>query len=60
MGCGVYRCPPRQVAEEMRAVLMEPEFKGRFKEIAFAVYSSERERRNNFAIFKEVLEGTEI
>lgn len=58
MGCGAYECPPRQVAEEMKAIILEDEFKGRFKEVAFAVYSTPRNR--NYEIFKEVLDGIEI
>ena len=54
MGCGAYRCPPRQVADEMKAILLEEEFKGHFKEIVFAVYSSPHNQ--NYEIFKEVLD----
>ena len=42
----------------MKAILLEEEFKGYFKEVAFAVYSSPRNR--NYEIFKEVLDGVEI
>ncbi len=42
----------------MKAILQEEEFKGRFREIAFAVYSSPR--NNNYEIFKEVLDGAQV
>ena len=58
MGCGAYECPPRQVAEEMKAILFEAEFRGRFREIAFAVYSTPHNR--NYEVFKEVLDGVEV
>jgi hypothetical protein len=58
MGCGVYRCPPRQVAEEMKAILQQPEFKGRFRGITFAVYSKPYDI--NFRVFSEVFSGLEI
>ncbi|KDQ51091.1 hypothetical protein JAAARDRAFT_185601 [Jaapia argillacea MUCL 33604] len=60
MGCGVYACPPKQVAEEMKAILLEPEFKGWFKEIVFAIYSNKNNGPGNFDIFNELLDGTEV
>lgn len=42
----------------MKTILQEEEFKGRFCEIAFAVYSSPR--NSNYEIFKEVLDGAEV
>lgn len=54
MGCGAYRCPSRLVAEEMKAVLLDEEFKGWFRKVVFAVYSSQTNGRGNFDIFKEV------
>ncbi|KAI0091575.1 hypothetical protein BDY19DRAFT_1066984 [Irpex rosettiformis] len=61
MGCGAYRCPPRQVAEEMKATLMQPEFKGRFREIVFAVYSKpDQGYDSNFEIFSEVFNEVTI
>jgi hypothetical protein len=53
MGCGAYRCPPRLVAVEMKAILCEPEFKGWFRRIVFAVYSKEDIGESNFVIFSE-------
>ncbi|KAJ3486807.1 hypothetical protein NLI96_g3984 [Meripilus lineatus] len=58
MGCGAYYCPPRQVAEEMRNILLEPEFKGWFQEIVFAVYATPG--NPNFEVFSEVFEDVEV
>ncbi len=45
----------------MKAVLQEPEFKGRFREIVFAVYSKPGAwDSSNFATFKEVFDKVEI
>jgi hypothetical protein len=52
MGCGAYRCPPALVAEEMKAVLLEPEFKGWFRDVVFAVYSTPGNGGGNFAVFE--------
>ncbi|TCD70396.1 hypothetical protein EIP91_003477 [Steccherinum ochraceum] len=58
MGCGAYECPPTQVAEEMKAILLEEEFKGWFREVTFAVYATQR--NSNYDIFKDILDGVEI
>jgi len=58
MGCGAYGCPPRQVAEEMKSILLEDEFKGWFKEIVFAVYSNNGIGEKNNNIFTEVFAGS--
>lgn len=55
MGCGAYACPPRQVAQEMKSILLEKEFEGWFKEIVFAVYSNDRVGQENNKIFTEVM-----
>lgn len=60
MGCGAYDCPPRLVAEEMKAGLSEPEFKGWFRRVTFAVYSKKSNGPRNFDIFQELLDGVEI
>ena len=57
MGCGAYYCPPRQVAEEMKAILFDEEFVGWFKEVAFAVYPVGRTGKINYDVFKEVIEA---
>lgn len=59
MGCGTYGCPPRQVAEEMRAILFEEEFVGWFKEVNFAINSARRTGPTNYDIFKDIFEASE-
>jgi hypothetical protein len=59
MGCGVYGCPPRQVAEEMKSILFEEEFVGWFKEVVFAVYPAGRTGEINYRTFKEVFGAAE-
>ena len=56
MGCGVYGCPSRLVAELMRNILLEPEFNGWFRRVVFAVYSKSpyELKPTNFEIFSEV------
>lgn len=60
MGCGAYQCPPRLVAEEMKSMLLEEEFKGWFIRIVFAVYSVKSDEPTNCDIFKEILDGVQI
>ncbi|KAJ7148721.1 hypothetical protein C8R43DRAFT_1008529 [Mycena crocata] len=60
MGCGAYGCPPRLVATQMRDVLLEPEFRGWFKKVVFAIYSRGGNGPGNFQIFEEVFKGVEI
>jgi hypothetical protein len=57
MGCGAYLCPPTHVALEMKSILLEPEFKGWFKEVTFAVYSTPSNGGHNIAVFEKVFEG---
>jgi uncharacterized protein (TIGR02452 family) len=57
-GCGVYGNPPKTVAAFFAAVFKEEEFKGRFEGIWFAVI--ERGGSQNFAVFKEALDGMEF
>lgn len=52
MGCGAYGCPPPFVANEMRKILLDNEFKGYFKEVVFAIYSSAS--NGNFQIFSDL------
>ena len=59
MGCGAYGCPPRDVAEEMKAVLFDEEFVGWFKEVIFAIYPAGRTGQRNYDVFKEVFEAFE-
>lgn len=58
MGCGAYECPPEQVAEEMKAIILEDEFKGWFRDVVFAVYATARNR--NYDIFKGIVDGTDL
>jgi hypothetical protein len=60
MGCGAYRCPPHVVAEEMKSILLEPEFKGWFRQVVFAIYSRKGNGPGNYDIFKEVFEGVRL
>ncbi|KAF5334864.1 hypothetical protein D9758_014277 [Tetrapyrgos nigripes] len=60
MGCGAYRCPPHLVAEEMKSILLDPEFKGWFKQVVFAVYASPGTGATNFQVFKEVFDGVKV
>lgn len=41
MGCGVWGCPPREVAESMKAVLQGNEFAVWFGEVSFGIYDKE-------------------
>ncbi|RXW24393.1 hypothetical protein EST38_g1493 [Candolleomyces aberdarensis] len=58
MGCGAYACPPRLVADQMKSILLEPEFQGWFQKIIFAVYDKDglgsAAYPTNFAIFSDV------
>ena len=58
MGCGAYRCPPQLVAEEMRSISLDPEFKGWFCDVVFAVYTVPG--GVNFEIFEKVFEDVEV
>lgn len=59
MGCGAYACPPKLVAQEMKVILLDEEFKNYFERVIFAVYSKS-ENDGNFAVFKETFEGVEV
>ncbi|KAJ7694809.1 hypothetical protein B0H17DRAFT_1009027 [Mycena rosella] len=60
MGCGAYACPPRLVATEMRNILLEPEFRGWFERVVFAIYSRPGNGPGNFEIFEDVFKGVEV
>ncbi|KAJ7483340.1 hypothetical protein FB451DRAFT_1350544 [Mycena latifolia] len=61
MGCGAYLCPPKLVASEMKSILLEEEFKGRFKRIVFAIYSSKPTGpTGNLEIFRQVFDGVKV
>ncbi|KAK7037395.1 hypothetical protein VNI00_011145 [Paramarasmius palmivorus] len=57
MGCGAYRCPPGVIAKEMKSVLLEPEFKGWFRNITFAIHSN---RAGKFDVFKTAFQGVVV
>lgn len=57
MGCGAYRCPPKLVAQEMKAALLDDEFRGWFRLVTFAVYSKGEVGDVNFDVFSEVFSG---
>ncbi|EJD48250.1 hypothetical protein AURDEDRAFT_101888 [Auricularia subglabra TFB-10046 SS5] len=62
-GCGAFACPPRFVAEEMRNILLEDEFKGWFKLVTFAVFSKKEPDflgADNFDIFSEVFKDVTV
>ncbi|KIW57761.1 hypothetical protein PV05_02321 [Exophiala xenobiotica] len=50
LGCGVWKCPPRQIAELLKECLGEPEFNGWFEDIWVGIYDEEVCR-----IWREVL-----
>ncbi|KAI3598451.1 hypothetical protein WG66_000694 [Moniliophthora roreri] len=60
MGCGAYRCPPQMVAEEMKAILLDSEFKGWFRNVTFAVYSNPSNGPGNFEVFEKVFKGVKV
>ncbi|KZV98800.1 hypothetical protein EXIGLDRAFT_606575 [Exidia glandulosa HHB12029] len=63
MGCGAYRCPPKQVSQEMRDILKEEEFKGWFRLVTFAVFSKRDPNfvgGDNFDVFTETFTNVEV
>jgi hypothetical protein len=48
MGCGAYHCPAPLVAWEMKKILEEEEFRGWFRRVIVAVYSTARNGLGNF------------
>ncbi|KAF8998107.1 hypothetical protein BDQ17DRAFT_1247929 [Cyathus striatus] len=60
MGCGAYWCPPLLVANEMKSILLDPEFKGWFRKVVFAVYSVPRNGPGNYGIFSEVFQNVKV
>jgi uncharacterized protein (TIGR02452 family) len=58
MGCGAYGCPKEAVANIMKAVLLEEEFRGWFERVWWAVFDAVHDRNGN--IFKEICGGVEI
>jgi uncharacterized protein (TIGR02452 family) len=60
MGCGAFKCPAKVVSREMKNILLGEEFKGWFKQVVFAVYSTPGYGANNFTIFEGALGGVEL
>uniref|UniRef100_A0A0W0FLT1 Microbial-type PARG catalytic domain-containing protein n=1 Tax=Moniliophthora roreri TaxID=221103 RepID=A0A0W0FLT1_MONRR len=61
MGCGTYRCPAQVVAEEMKMILLDPEFRGWFRNVTFAIrHSNPSNGPGNFGAFEKVFEGTRV
>lgn len=60
MGCGAYLCPPELVASEMKAALLDDEFRGWFRKVVFAVYSKGGIGIRNFDIFNIAFSGESI
>ncbi|KAF8985725.1 hypothetical protein BDQ17DRAFT_1436537 [Cyathus striatus] len=60
MRCGAYRCHPVLVANEMKSILLNPEFKGWFRKVEFAVYTVPRNGPGNYDVFKEVFKDVKV
>jgi len=52
LGCGAFKNPPAEASKIFAAVLEEPEFKGKFKHIVFAILGF-----GSFVPFKHTFEG---
>ena len=52
MGCGVWGCPPGEVAELMKCVLAKVEFERWFEEVSFGIYD-----KGACEVFREVFGG---
>jgi len=44
-GCGAFRNPPNHIALLFQQVLQEPEFRGRFKRVVFAIFDDHNARK---------------
>ena len=53
-GCGAFNNPPKQMAELFRQVIEEPEFKGLFQQIVFAIIEDHNSKGINYEAFREV------
>ena len=58
LGCGAFGHPSTEVANCWKRVLQEPEFKGWFGVIVFAILDTPSS--NNLPVFKDILEGVEV
>ena len=52
LGCGAFKNPPAEVARLFHEVLEEPEFKGRFRLITFAI-RNDHNSKGNYEYFKK-------
>lgn len=54
MGCGAFNNPPSHMARLFRQVIEEPEFRGLFRQIVFAVIEDHNSRNANYKAFHDV------
>ena len=59
-GCGVFRCDPELVAELFAEALDEPELKGRFSRITFAIINPRSGPDKNIASFERRFPPTDL
>ena len=55
-GCGAFGNPPEQIAQLFVDVLNEDEFRGRYKDIRFAIIEDHNSKGRNYQTFKNVIE----
>lgn len=55
-GCGAFGNPPEQMAQLFMDVLNEGEFRGRYKDIRFAIIEDHNSKGRNYQTFKSVIE----
>ena len=54
-GCGAFGNPPEQMAQLFVDVLNEEEFRGRYKDIRFAIIENHNSKGRNYQTFKNVI-----
>lgn len=58
-GCGAFHCPPRHVARLFHEVMMESEFKDKYKAITFAIIEDHNSKgEGNYKPFADEFNGT--
>lgn len=55
-GCGAFGNPPEQIAQLFIDVLNEDEFRGRYKDIRFAIIEDHNSKGRNYQTFKDVID----